>query len=86
MLRNFAIEDCMNDTHRSTCIANGLSKPDYLPVFMFFSHMQFSSAILLDAVPFIRIRHWKHKEQSMDRTGNECEEIRVGNAVDIVKC
>ena len=86
MLRYFAIEDCVKYAHSSTGISNSLSKPDDLAVIMFFAHIQLSSTVLLDAVLFIRIGHWKHEEQSMDRTGHKSEEIRVGNAVDIVKC
>jgi hypothetical protein len=86
MLGDFAVEDCMDYAHRATGIANCLTKPDDLAIFVFFSHIQFSATVFLNTVFLIRTRDGEHKKEGMHRTGNEGQQVRVGDAVDIVKC
>ena len=86
MLRDFAVEDCVDYAHRATGIADSLTKPDDLAIFVFFSPIQFSATVLLHAVFLIRARDGEHKKEGMHRTGNEGQQVRVGDAVDIVKC
>jgi hypothetical protein len=85
IVRDSAIEDCVDYAHCPTCVANSLTEPDNLAIFVFLSHIQFLSFILFNTVFLIHICHGKHKEQRMNGTRDDRQKVRVGNAVDIVK-
>jgi hypothetical protein len=85
VVRYFAVEDSMDDTHGSTCIADGLTKPHYLAGHMLLTQVQIPPLVLIETVILIHTCHRKYEKERMGRSGNERKKLGLGNAVNIVE-
>jgi hypothetical protein len=71
MSRNLSIKDGMDNTHCSTCIPDGLTKPNDVAVKWIFPHIQLFPFILHNSIILISLCYGEYEKKSVDWTGHE---------------
>jgi hypothetical protein len=82
---NVAVEESVDDSHRSTCIANRLTKPHYIPINRILPQIQLLAFICVDAVIFVYFCNGEGEKKRFDGARDKREEFRIGNAEDVVE-
>jgi hypothetical protein len=75
----------MEDSHRSTCIANRLTKPHYIPINRILPQIQLLAFICVDAVIFVYFCNGEGEKKRFDGARDKGKEFGVGDAEDVVE-